>query len=252
MKIIGQKKKNPNIQISFLLAAIAFALIFQHTQTAFADPLVLKSSTSEISENKNQDAGRRHIIRKLEPVPVTGGACVTWIGDSYTVMAESLIEQALPGADIYAAYGKHTQMDAPDGYGGLSGISILSSLAAEGKLRNTIVFALGTNDPIQGVTTYASYLQAVMEIAGEDRSVVFVTPFTMEAANGNVSYQSEIDAVRQTAADYPNAAAADWAAFCQPYLGQFYSFDNIHPVGYDGIESWTALILQQLEIIWAE
>ncbi len=231
-----------------------------------AGPLILKMpfrfsplcrSSEEIARNAAR--GIRTAEEYLElmaeeeteaPAPVTGGESVTWIGDSYSVMAEGVIEQMLPGVDLYAAYSKHTQMDAQEGYGGSSGLSILQSLAEEGKLRANLVFALGTNDPIPSVGTYASYLDAVMEIAGEDRTVVFVTPFTMEAAYGNVNYDCEIEAMRQAAAYYPNARVADWADFCQPFLDQFFTWDTIHPVGPDGIECWTDLIVQQLEQAW--
>ena len=179
-------------------------------------------------------------------VPVEGYN-VTWIGDSYSAMAEGIIEAYYPGVDLYAAYSKHTDMDADEGYGGASGISILNDIVSQGALRPYLVFALGTNDPIPSTEVYASYIDTVMALAGPDTTVVFVTPWTMNASWGEVSYQCEIDAMRSAPAWYPNAKVADWADYCQPYMEEFFTYDSIHPVGPGGIESWVELISRTLE-----
>lgn len=282
----GRKRIRKRLCSMLLTAAAIFAVFCAQPVTADADPLVLKVPFLLTSpgfagqnicrgmargilaaeeylefageEEYRESAGKEEYLefagkeKEVIPVPATGGESVTWIGDSYTVIAEGIIEQMLPGADLYASYGKHTQMDAPEGYGGPSGLSVLQELASDGNLRANLVFALGTNDPIPSVPAYFSYIDLVMTIAGEDRTVVFVTPFTMEAAMGNVNYDCEIEAMREAAAYYPNARVADWADFCQPFLDQFFDGDTVHPLGPDGFACWTDLIVCQLEQAWAE
>ena len=236
-------RKDPSLQ----LTAICYERFAEeHRRYAATLPFLPEWSEELAAQAAAEAAQAEQQAWETNPYPPEGWQ-ITWIGDSYSVMAEGIIQSWYPGTDLYAAYSKHTEMNAEEGYGGDSGITILYDIVSQGLLRDYLVFALGTNDPIPSTEVYASYIDTVMALAGEDTIVIFVTPWTKNASWGEVDYQCEIDAMRNAAYWYPNARVADWAEFCQPYIDEFFSYDSIHPVGPGGIESWVGLIANELD-----
>ena len=148
---------------------------------------------------------------------VIDGGNVTIIGDSITVGSESAIKALLPNADIYAQVSKQFYTGTTDNPGG---ITILKELADSDKLRDVVVYALGTNSSIT-----SNQAKEVVDIAGSSRKVVFVTNYTTSDdydANNNVfakiknSYASRVMIV-------------DWKTAVASQPDEYLSEDGIHP-----------------------
>ena len=128
------------------------------------------------------------------------GSNVTIIGDSITNGARGALQEALPKAEIIAEGGK---LFARGGSSeNPSGLEILEKLRAEGKLRQVVVFALGTNS-----TVTKDDVNAVLNVIGPDKQVFFVTNYDMvrtnKYSNNNKLFSAAVDS-------YNNVGLVDW------------------------------------------
>jgi hypothetical protein len=99
-----------------------------------------------------------------------------------------------------------------------SGLAVIQSLAARGRLRQVVVVGLGTNG---GVTS--AQIRQLQRIIGPDRDLVLITTFDPKP------WESEINAALAAAARHgKKVALADWhrAVAGRPYL---LWPDDIHP-----------------------
>lgn len=183
----------------------------------------------------------------------TDGSNVTIIGDSITEITAgghtvngakhpdnhndtNDFEEYLPEAEIYAQWGKSF---FADGNGGESGIAILDNLIANDSLREILVFALGTND--NGSLTYDK-IKEVVEKAGEDRTVVFMT-----MTDNGKPFTANNELVERAANDFDSVVIADWAgaAGSNPnlYIDQS---DTVHPSIHDGTKLFAETIYEAI------
>lgn len=162
----------------------------------------------------------------VRQLPVTSGAGagsstadgsqVTIIGDSITVGATSQLEQKLPGVDIHAQESKQFYNGTASNPGG---IEILRDLVNSGSLRNTLVYALGTNGNFT-----LDQAQEVVDLAGLSRKVIFVTNWTETrdyTANNNV--------IAKVKNDNRNVLIANWASAVESQASTYLGTDGIHP-----------------------
>lgn len=164
------------------------------------------------------------------------GEQITWIGDSYTVGAESIIKKKLTGVDIHAQISKHFQQDVADNP---SGMKILADLKAAGKLRDTVVFALGTND--QSDESLGKAIDKIMtEYLTKDQTLILVTPRTKDSAYKIVNEQFE-----KAAKKYDNIKIADWKKAVKDHLDEYFGSDGIHP-NEKGSKVWVDTIYNTL------
>lgn len=98
------------------------------------------------------------------------GSNVTIIGDSITNGARAALLEVMPKAEIVAQDSK--QFASGGSADNPSGLEIINQLKAAGKLRQIVVFALGTNG-----TVTKSDVDAVLKAVGPDRQVFFVTNY---------------------------------------------------------------------------
>lgn len=144
------------------------------------------------------------------------GSKVTIIGDSITVGSTSQLEQKMPGVDIHAQVSKQFYTGTSDNPGG---ITILRDLVNNGSLRDTLVYALGTNGNFT-----SEQAQEVVDLAGSSRKVIFVTNWTTSndyTANNNV--------LAKIKNDNNNVSVADWKAAVESQSSTYLSSDGIHP-----------------------
>ncbi len=156
------------------------------------------------------------------------GSKVTIIGDSITVGATSQLEQQLPGVDIRAQVSKQFYNGTSDNPGG---IQILRDLVDNGTLRETLVYALGTNGNFT-----LDQAQEVVDLAGSSRKVIFVTNWTKSndyTANNNV--------LAKVKNDNKNVSIADWEAAIESQADTYLSSDGIHP-NAEGQELFASII----------
>ena len=139
------------------------------------------------------------------------GTNVTIIGDSIVEGSKGEILALMPKADIDSKVGR--QFD--------EGLTILEKMSKDSKLRKILVFALGTN----GVgTASASNIQKVIDLAGSDTEIVFVTNYTK-----NNDYSSNNNNFAKAAKDNSNVTVVDWEALVSGAPDTYLSSDGIHP-----------------------
>ena len=94
--------------------------------------------------------------------PRVPGGQVTAVGDSVMLASATALEAALPGVYIDAKIDRQMQ----------TGLTLIRSLAAAGRLRHVVVIGLGTNG---GIT--ASQLRQLQRAVGPGRELVLVSTF---------------------------------------------------------------------------
>lgn len=148
-----------------------------------------------------------------EAVATDGGTeldtdSITIVGDSVTVASRTALTMAFPEAAISAEVG--TQLhDAPD---------VLEEIESSKGLGTTVVLALGTNG-----SGKASDLDDVLQIIGQDRLLVLVTP------HGDRDWIAGVGELYQEYSEQHSdqVVVADWDA-ASPQVKDF-ADDGIHP-----------------------
>jgi cell wall-associated NlpC family hydrolase/lysophospholipase L1-like esterase len=130
----------------------------------------------------------------------TGTPAVTIIGDQLITTSKAALKHAIPGVQIYATAGKHTDTHATTALGGYSGLELLTQRRQT--LKETVVLALGTNDAVDS-TTYGDWIDSAMDQIGSQRHAVLVTVSNNSAIN---------TAIRAARARHPRLSLADWHA----------------------------------------
>lgn len=151
---------------------------------------------------------------------------MTAIGDSVMLDAAPNLRAMIPGIDVDAVVSRHVDQ----------GIAELQSLAAAGRLGNSVVVHLGTN----GAFT-AGELTQMVSIAG-GRHLVLLTDHctycSWVAANNQV-----IEAGCTAAAD---CTVADWESLADQNPAWFGS-DGVHmPIGGTGGQAYARMVAQDL------
>lgn len=177
----------------------------------------------------------------------TDGSKVTWIGDSYSDGYESEISEKLKGVDFgpnnsFTRYSKHIAWDGDDATGQKSGLTIIKE--NKSTLRSFIVFALGTNleESTYSKSGSEKVLKEVLDAAGTDKTVLFVTPYTHD----NVDYQPLISAMKEAVNSNKNALLADWEAAAKDHPEYF---DDASDTGHPndaGHKIWVDTIVKAL------
>ncbi len=178
-------------------------------------------------------AGNNDSNRQCSPSGAPSGSQITWIGDSYTVGAQSIIESKLPGVDIHAQVSKFVSADKPENSGGESGLTILKNLVDSNSLRNYLVFALGTNGGWS-----SNDINKLINLAGVDTKIILVT-----SKIPNNDYSSSNDILEQAASSNNNISVADWTSV---YNASFFTSDSIHPSSNGGYTAWFDIIYNAL------
>lgn len=172
-------------------------------------------------------------------VGVLDGSQVTWIGDSLSVGAQTQIDSKLSGVDIYAQAGKQfgSASDPAAGQsspiidtnsGAPTGVSILKWLIQEGKLRDYLVFALGTNGDFS-----QDAIDTVINLASEENtSVIFVTNYANGEKNANNNKMVE------AANSNNHVGVADWAEVAENYVAD----DQVHIGSDTGKEIFVSIV----------
>lgn len=166
------------------------------------------------------------------------GSNVTWIGDSISEMSKDIIkdESKLPNVDLYAEVGKHWAMNS-SGQGGDGGLKILEDLAKEGKVRDVLVFALGTNDE-DGISE--DNVKKIIELAPDVKTVILMTNYNAKKEN---EYEKNNKVIKAAIKIDSRFKVADWAKVAAKDSGKYLaSSDGIHPTK-DGQELFVKTIV---------
>lgn len=156
----------------------------------------------------------------------TDGSNVTIIGDSITVRSASAIRELLPQVQINAEVGRTFA----------EGVEILRNTSNP---RNIIIFALGSNDD----TINQELANEVLDLAGIDRTVIFVNNFSLGAhdyAQHNLLFES-------LAGEHKNVFVADWSKAVEPEPEKYIAKEgnvDVHPTINEGTKLFAQVIYE--------
>lgn len=205
-------------------------------------------------EETEESAGEAPDFPPAEKLPTLTtfltGEDITIIGDSISYMTKSQMEKALPGVDIHAYNGKTVDMDGEDNP---CGLNLAATLETEGNLRDTVVFALGTNntDAVRTNLLNEEMFEQLHETTG-DRTVYLVTNYDMENPE---RYDANNEAIRAAAKKYDGWHVIDWAdavvstgdpASYIEYEPDAVANMQVHPTNPKGIALWVETITKGL------
>lgn len=188
------------------------------------------------------------------------GSQITWIGDSYSAIAQmsyNMLEKNLPGVDLGPgnyntpqSYIQGSKFFASGSDENPSGISILENIVKSGNLREYLIFALGTNGGMSGWGD-TDYFQKVLDLAGSNTKVVFVTTRTLNGDKAPTTtgamYDKFNDALRNFASKHNNVYVADWDKTVGDDIYKYFSdSDGIHPKDEAGYKAWYDTIYDAL------
>ncbi len=229
------KAKNFLKSLACYVSSILIIITSGLVNPVFAEVHLPSGREDEFAENNivfyNPD-GRADIGCKGAYLPVSGSQ-ITWIGDSYSAVYKSKIEEMFSGVDVHAESNKWFSGETRSP-GGDSGLTILQSLIDQKTLRPYLVFALGTNGYIT-----EDELDKLEELAGANTRIIIPTLYTM-----NADYSSSNIAVMSAKAKYNNIYIADWESAANGH-SEYFNDDNIHP-NDTGIDVWLKLIQNAL------
>lgn len=176
------------------------------------------------------------------------GKDITWIGDSYSTGAQSLIEKEFPGisfgnsindanSTVQACKFVSANTTCNANPTNPSGLKVLQDVIDAGNLKPYLVFALGTNG---GWT--ANDIKNFEDIMAKqpDTKVVLVT-----AKTPNEDFTSSNELLKKMTDNNENFFLADWTTV---YQESFFSGDSerIHPVSNGGYDAWVKIIKDTL------
>jgi peptidoglycan/LPS O-acetylase OafA/YrhL len=136
------------------------------------------------------------------------GAQVTAIGDSVMLASAPQLQNALRGISIDAQVSRQVS----------AGLGVVQHMAATGRLRHVLLFALGTNGSFT-----AAQLHQLLAIIGPNRELVLVN--TYEARPWEVADNRLIDTAARR---YPNVYLANWFATIEHRTSLLWP-DEVHP-----------------------
>lgn len=198
-------------------------------ETGDAKKIDTEKSDGEKSSNDSSSTGSSSDREKSKDKPnkedvsdrsMPAGDEITAIGDSVMLASLMALNEEYPGiyvdADVSRAWGV--------------GIQVASSLASQGLLRDTVVLGFGTNSE-----AHPGEIASMMEIMGEDRTVVMVLPY------GDRSWMPRArEQIIEAAKTYDNVYIADWCTHAMHTPGALRE-DGIHPDPIGATEYVTAI-----------
>ncbi|MBQ2695475.1 hypothetical protein IJG04_02445 [Candidatus Saccharibacteria bacterium] len=179
------------------------------------------------------------------------GSDITWIGDSYSTGARTIIESKLSGisfggsindanSTIQACKNVYTDTSCNANPTNPSALKVLKRIVDAGELKPYLVMAVGTNEGWSD--TAVEEFKNIMENQTSTK-VIFVNSRTK-----NSSYEESNQRLSNLANSNSNYSLADWVS---AYDEKYFANDSVHPNANGGYEKWVDVIYQTLTNIGA-
>lgn len=153
---------------------------------------------------------------------------IVGIGDSVMLGSSGALHRVLPNSTIDAEVSRYV--------GG--GLEVAQGFAAQGKLGNIVIVALGTNGPISGADRYEEQTYALLDYLCKDpaRTVFWVNVYAPKLTwqDSNNAFLEKVTAV------YPSVKIIDWHSLIAEHP-EWLTKDGIHP-NDDGVAAYAALV----------
>ncbi|MBR3248539.1 hypothetical protein IKF89_00715 [Candidatus Saccharibacteria bacterium] len=203
-----------------------------------AEPHSLHADCSSMSTGRTSAGGG-----KTNGTYTGDGSDVTVIGDSISYGAQSIYNEKLPNADLYVQSSK--PFWDPSGYdaqGGEDGLTILKKLKDEGKLRQNLVFALGSNNGNKsGRAVSEDKLNELLDLASSCEKIVILTNYYRDS---DKEYNINNENFKKFAEANDKVILVDWKTEASQDPGK-YMQDAVHP-NAEGGQLFVDLIMQGL------
>ena len=159
------------------------------------------------------------------------GENITIIGDSITEGSESAIIDKLPNADIHAKASK-SMFNSFDS-NNQDGETIIKNLIKNGKLRDIVVIALGTNDGILDKNKVQGLVDTIN--SSETHTIIFVNNYGYGRSDGQ-DYSANNDVFLAIKNTNSNVIIADWASVAKSNPEKYIKKDGlgVHPTDPEG------------------
>jgi hypothetical protein len=156
-------------------------------------------------------------------------------GDSLAVGTGWYLPTYLPGWTMHstAVVSRHAS----------EGVVSIEARARDGLLERVVVVDLGTNDDPSAVARFASYVKAVVRVAGPSRCVIWST--INRPPYGGVSYDGYNAVLRGLDIRYRSLHVFDWARLAAAHP-EWFGSDGVHPnaAGYKARAAGLARIVK--------
>lgn len=178
---------------------------------------------------------------------VISGSNITWIGDSYSVGARSIIEGKFSGIEfggsvnddnsyIQGCRNVATDTDCnANPKKNPAALKVLERIINDGKIKPYLVMAVGTNEGWSDSSI--ATLEQLMSKA-PDTNVILVTSKTT-----NSNYTESNERLKTLASTNDRYYLADWAAVAD---SSYFASDKVHPTSNGGYEKWVEVISNTL------
>ena len=153
------------------------------------------------------------------------GSNVTWIGDSISRGALDLgfIKNKWSEADAVNNDSiQDSKQFAGHANGNPTGIELVKKYESEGRMRDVLIFALGTND----TGLQKSQIEELLKEAKTPKTIVLVTNYDH---NNKTTYDNNNKLLRGGPSMDSRVVVADWEEAASAHSDQYYGSDNIRP-----------------------
>ena len=226
------RKKN------FLLTCLTVFLLMMtcfRTEAAPVEQREIGDTSIEVEEEvkeepiENEPVENEPIDRELFDRYLTGEG-ITLIGDSIANGNRSIIHEQLPNLYI----------DAKGSRDVCGGFEAALRLQEEGMLSDVVIVELGTNGPLLNHEPYASGMQNLLALLGDERQIFWVTVYCSYSQWMAMNNQY----IWELAETHPNITVIDWyeLAVNNPYWFP----DGVHP-NVEGAKNFAQMLREALE-----
>lgn len=165
----------------------------------------------------------------VQQVDLNGIAC---IGDSVMLGSAMELKQALPNCYIDAQTSRYVG----------AGVEVAQSMAAQNRLGNIVLIALGTNGPLKfsGRPAYEQQTQALLQYLGPDRHIFWVNSYCPATGWQEINN----DYLQELQKQYPNLTVIDWCGLVSQHPDWLVG-DGIHP-NEEGAKQYANLIRETM------
>lgn len=182
------------------------------------------------------------------PTGSVSGTSITWIGDSYSVGAHTIIEEKFPGITFGSGIENsssyiQSNKGVGDRYGGGSSnppaLTILQNIISRGELKPYLVLAVGTNAGWDDdeVTQFRTLMSG-----HDDTKVIFVnSKAKAHLLSDDIGSNERLKALADS---NPNYYLADWVS---AYDDKYFANNSTHPDANGGYEKWVEVIYAALD-----
>lgn len=162
-----------------------------------------------------------------------------FIGDSLGVGVKPVLEKVFPKMTFDVLSSRFMITSTPN----LNGIDALKKMVKDGKVKDVLVVALGTN----GGLTQDMMEEFYSEIPKETKKVIYINTGSKGGSDGygNINYENISEQIKEFVGKKDNTYYLDWLTFSHKYGWDKITSDSVH-MNSEGVQLYSDFITQGL------